>query len=845
MRQSTVETLIKGVFTQVIDAQTNPNLLPWSACGEVAAAPGLYRPLLAGLEQFTPRTLRMRQTELDAATSELEAYAALHLDEGESVPALHGRLDLMPRLIGRAEWERLERGIVQRLQAFRLFTQDLLGPQRFLQDRVLSVDAIWSDPAFRVEWLGLPLPHNGPLTLSAIDLLPTGNGNWAVCDHWFSRPIGLGAILQHRRLLTQAVPELFDTVRVASVQPFADLLSETLAGLAEATPGREAGVILLGEGNHPVMQYEDSFLARHLGLPLVQPGDLLVRDGEVFWRTVQGLKPVQVIWRRLQSGSIDPVALGTDVAAGRGVAGLLHAVRQGSVQIVNAPGAGSSESRALLRYASRLVRYYLQEDPLLETVESFNLSDPDQALQVLDDPDAWLIQPLHDRVRPLEWPEGGPHSEEVRQWIAEMGRSLVAQRRPQMPSLPCFDGRDWNARHLALRVFALWTPNGPQLLPGGLSWEPDGYKNPGRPVVKDTWVEAPPEGLFPWRDEGIDVSTPIFNALGSRPAEAMYWIGRYLERSENTARMVRTLYEIPVGERGLTANKAESPELLRLIARLVSLPADLDQEVLLSNLLIDLQSPPSVSSCLLAAQGSARGIRERLSPEFWRALTAQVAMLDRFQDRKRLTPKVAGDICSSVVAGISRVFGTARRTLVHDVSWHFFSFGALLERTITNSLLLETILLPWLDGSRADQSHDRSELVVLLRLTSSLDAYHRENRVRALPRRVSRLLWQSEVLPHAVAYGLREMFTDLEAIQRTSLHAPVLSESLRSLQAEVAALEWGRGAGQGVEEVPVPPETLQRLLGLRPQIEALHQQLEDRYFSHQAPMAAYHPRYVV
>ncbi|KAF0095292.1 MAG: hypothetical protein E1N59_787 [Puniceicoccaceae bacterium 5H] len=813
--------------------------------GELARAPDLYGPLTTGLEQYTPRSLRSRQAELDAATSELEAYAALHLDEGESTQSLHGRLDLMPRVLGRAEWERIESGLIQRLEAFRLFTQDLFGQQRFLQDRLLPIDAIWNDPAFRVEWMGLPLPGNGPFTLMALDLLPTGDGSWAVSDHWFSRPVGLGAILQHRRLLTQSVPELFDTMRVATVQPFADLLGETLAYLADDAQGREPGIVMLGESTHPAMRFEDSFLARHLGLPLVQPGDLLVRDGEVFWRTVQGLKPVQVIWRRVQGASIDPVALSTNVVPGKGVAGLLHAVRQGSVQIVNAPGAGVAESRGLLRFANQIVRYYMQQDPLMETVETFNLSDVDQALQVLDHPEQWLIQPMHDRVRPLEWPEGGPKSEAAKSWIATMGRYLVAQRRPQMPALPCFNGQEWSPRNLALRVFALWTADGVQILPGGLSWEPEGFKTPGRPAVKDTWVEAPPEGPYPWVEEGRDFNVTVLNALGSRPAESMYWMGRYLERAENTARMVRTLYEIPAAERGIANSKTDAPQLLRLIAQLVHLPLEQEQELLLGKLLVEGNAPQSVCSCLQSAQQSARGIRERLSPEFWKALNSQVVNLERWGDRQRLTTRAAADICSSVVAGISRVFGTARRTLVHDVSWHFFSFGALLERTITTAALLETVLLPWLQTDGDSQKRDRTELVVLLRLTSSLDAYHRENRVRALPRRVARLLWQSEVLPHAVAYGLREMMSDLEAIERTALDAPALEQSLGELRGHVSTLSWGRRAATGQDVIPIPPSTLDELLTLRQRIEALHVQLEDRYFSHQAPMAAYHPRYVV
>jgi uncharacterized circularly permuted ATP-grasp superfamily protein len=298
---------------------------------------------------------------------------------------------LLPRVIAAHEWALLERGLIQRARAFNAYIADIYGPQRILHDRGVPHEIVLSDPAFHRQLIGLPIRDNLYAPLVAVDLVRDAAGGWQVLENHFSTPFGIAYVLQSRRMLAQAFPELFATVDVAPVAPFAAQLAELLR---TRSPRPNPHAVLLCRGEDNQSYFEESFLARSLGIAMVQPGDLLVRESRVFLKTIRGLEQVDVIYRRIESSSIDPIAFGQ--SRFQGVPGLVNCVRKGTVAIVNAIGSGVADNRAILRYSDQIILYYLREKPLLKTVPTFTCRDVDQAAHVRHNLASMVLKPIHD-----------------------------------------------------------------------------------------------------------------------------------------------------------------------------------------------------------------------------------------------------------------------------------------------------------------------------------------------------------------------------------------------------------------------------------------------------------------
>ncbi len=444
------------------------------------------------------------------------------------------RCDPLPLVLPAAEFAALEAGITQRARLLEAVLGDLYGPQSLLAEGAVPPEMVFANPAFlRACRREGAAPVQPMLHLYAVDLLRGLDGAWRVLADRTTAPAGPGLARENRRMLARVMPEAFRGAQVRSMRPFFDVWQDALQRLAPPERGDPA-VALLTRGTHHPRWFEDMLLSRELSCALVESGDLTVRGGVLHLKTLQGLQRVDVLLSRVEGASLDP--LESAEAGTLGVPGLLDAARHGQVRILNAPGAGLAEAPALAAFLEALAPKLLGEKLLLRSVETLWLGDPAARARIAQEK-GWVVRGATDGAAPT------PVSLDA--WQARPA-AHAATRLPVASVVPCVVGEGLEPRPLMLRMFAVFDGAAWRVMPGGLARIGEaasiGGALPTQGVSKDVWVLA---------EEGDDIIGPSAmqlpplpirrqpGALPSRVADNLFWLGRYTERLERAARLVR------------------------------------------------------------------------------------------------------------------------------------------------------------------------------------------------------------------------------------------------------------------------------------------------------------------
>ncbi len=363
-------------------------------------------------------------------------------------------IDFLPRLLDAADWDLVERGLRQRLEALNRFLADVYGPGRILADGVVPVDLVRGCPQYRVEMQGVPVPHGVHVALCGTDIVRTNEG-FVVLEDNLRVPSGVSYMLANRRALKTSLRNLFRRHRVRGIEHYGRLLRETLAELAP--PGAaDPCIVLLTPGVYNSAFYEHMFLAQEMGVELVQGSDLLVHNGFVYMRTTAGLRQVDVIYRRIDDDFIDPLAFRADSQLG--TPGLFYAYRLGNVTIANAPGTGVADDKSVYAYVPEIIRYYLGEEPLLANVETHLCREPEGLEYTLDNLETLVVKMVGESggygmlVGPHASPaERAAYAEEVRKDPA----NFISQPVLDLSVSPCLTAEGAGPRHVDLRPFVL------------------------------------------------------------------------------------------------------------------------------------------------------------------------------------------------------------------------------------------------------------------------------------------------------------------------------------------------------------------------------------------------------
>jgi uncharacterized circularly permuted ATP-grasp superfamily protein len=377
--------------------------------------------------------------------------------------------DLLPRVVTAAEWEHIEKGLTQRITALNLFLHDIYNEGRILAEGFVPREIVYSCQHFRRQMRGLQVPRNVYVAVAGTDLLRIKGGEFVVLEDNLRVPSGVSYMLTNRRIMKRTFPQLFSAYGVRPIEHYTQALLGTLRSLApEGRP--EPSIVLLTPGVYNSAYFEHTYLARQMGIELVEGRDLVTHDNIVYMRTTAGLKRVDVIYRRVDDDFIDPLSFRADSILG--VAGLFNAYRAGNVTLANAFGTGVADDKALYAYMPQIIKYYLGEAPILNNVETYLMTDPVQKRYVLDNIDKLVVKAVGE--------SGGygmligPHSskaqqEEFKRHIEANPRNYIAQPTLDFSRAPCLqeDG-SIQPRHVDLRPYILFGDK-VTIVPGGLT----------------------------------------------------------------------------------------------------------------------------------------------------------------------------------------------------------------------------------------------------------------------------------------------------------------------------------------------------------------------------------------
>jgi uncharacterized circularly permuted ATP-grasp superfamily protein len=376
--------------------------------------------------------------------------------------------DLLPRIITSAEWETIERGLTQRITALNLFLKDLYHDEHILNDGIIPRDLIYSCRHFRREMMSVRVPRDIYTTIVGTDLIRNQDGNFVVLEDNLRVPSGVSYMLANRQVMKNVFPRLFSRHNVRSIDHYGQVLLSALRALAP--PHRhDPTIVLITPGVYNSAYFEHTFLARQMGIELVEGRDLLVYNNIVYMRTTAGLRRVDVIYRRIDDDFIDPLAFRADSILG--VAGLMNAYRAGNVAIGNALGTGVADDKAVYAYVPAMIRYYLQEEPVLQNVETYLLDNPSERRYVLDNLEKLVVKAVGESggYGMLIGPRStAQEREEFRRRIEAQPRNYIAQPTLLLSRSPCFTEGRVDARHVDLRPYIIYGDR-VTIVPGGLT----------------------------------------------------------------------------------------------------------------------------------------------------------------------------------------------------------------------------------------------------------------------------------------------------------------------------------------------------------------------------------------
>lgn len=744
------------------------------------------------------------------------------------------RLDLIPFLLPEDEWRFIEAGIIQRAELLELLVSDLYGPQRLLHEGRVPPELLFANPAFLRAMAGSVLRGNSFLHLIAVDLARSPDGQWWVLADRTQAPSGAGYALENRTIVADILPDLFESSNAHRLGNFFQAQREALASLAGRDQPR---VVLLTPGPLNETYFEHSYLARYLGFTLVEGADLTVRDRCVYLKTVEGLRQVDVILRRVDDSFCDPLELRGDSYLG--VSGLVEAVVAGNVRVANALGSGLIETAAIMPFLPGLSRHLLGESLRLPSVATWWCGQ-DYALNwVLDHLEGVVVKPAFPS-RPMEPVFGAQLAVAEKQKFTEKLRSrpyeYVAQEEIALSRTPVWDSGRLLSRSMVLRTYVLNTGSGWMAMPGGLVR----VAGSDGPVVsmqqgghsKDAWVlsDGPVNAVsvLPARNRPILLRRGSAD-LPSRVADNLFWLGRYAERAENITRLIRTSLR-----RVRHSHGAELKSLFRLHSCFDSRhsklpkkerPTAIDLEAELISLMGDAERPDSLPSTLDEVLRVGTRVRDRLSADMMR-------LLGQLVDSAKVEDYMLFAEYSAVLGGtlelLSAFSGMERENITRGPGWLFISLGRRLERAIYLTRQLRELSESFADTDWALWEY-------LLEVADSSMTYRSRYYTTLQPVAVFDVLMSDGTNPRSLEFQLSHLADLYGKLPR---HKP---DDLRSIQTAVRLLRrfdlhvihsrqpGGRPAQYNSKERPRLKRSLRALERFLP---SWSNNLANTYFSH-------------
>ena len=744
-------------------------------------------------------------------------------------------LDMMPLLIPSDDWRKIEAGLIQRSRLFNLILADIYGPQRLLLDGHLPPALVHANPNFLRPCRGLPIPGQVYLHLHAADLARSADGQWWVISDRTQAPSGAGYALENRIVLSRTFPEEFRKCQTQRLASFFAMQRDTLRGLA-ARNCDNPSVVLLTPGPYNETYFEHDFLARYLGFTLVEGGDLTVRDRKVFLKTLEGLRPIDVILRRVDDTFCDPLELRGDSVLG--VPGLVESVRAGNVTIANALGSGLIENPAFMAFLPGLCPHLLGEELKLPSLATWWCGQDKEREYVIDHLHEMVIKPAFgSRASPPFF--GSRMSDEERKKlivaIRETPHRYVGQQQTALSTAPIWINGAPEPRPLVMRTYITAAGESFAVMPGGLTR----ISTDSSEIVvsmqqgggsKDTWVlaDGPVNMISLLSPSGHPVRSGASSAeLPSRVADNLFWLGRYTERLEGTLRLLRCMVMRLLDESGADGSP-ELTALARMLVRLDLLPSrfsgrfsakDLEQEILA--LFEKEDRPGSARQILNRVRGIVSVARDRFSSDTWSILT-KLNLDGRTRQRRKLLSDTL-NLLNVIIIDISAFSGMEMENMTRGLGWRFLEFGRRLERA--------SRIVHWFRAALCPEPAGAAVLEPLLELSDSLMTYRRRYFAGVQVSSVLELLLLDEGNPRSLAFQLMAL---REHARHFPLEADLFHENEeKRVAALLTSLRDIAPAILNPADDAAASAALDSFLGdCQSELAALGHDFTSRYFSH-------------
>jgi uncharacterized circularly permuted ATP-grasp superfamily protein/uncharacterized alpha-E superfamily protein len=757
-------------------------------------------------------------------------------------------LDPVPLILSAPEWRGLEAGLIQRSRLLNWVLRDLyLGTQRLIVDGFIPPELVYSNPGFLRTCRGLPVAGQVMLHLYGADLVRSASGQWMTFADRTQSASGTGYAHENRKVVSRVLPDEIREVSVRSLAPFFRSLRSFLETLA---PGRRENpvMVLMTPGPLNATYFEHAYLARHLGIPLVEGADLTVRDLRVCLKTLEGLQPVDVILRRVDDSFCDPLELRTESVLG--VPGLVQAARAGHVTIANALGSGLVESPAFLTSLPALCRHLLDEDLLLPSVPTWWCGEAEGLRYVTSHLDRLVVKPAFGRRRGHSWfghQLAAADKTRLLDLIASRPQDFVAQECVLPSSAPVWTPGGFERRSVLLRAYVATDGSEHAVLPGGLTRVAASVDDPmvsmqGGAGSKDTWI------LRSGEDDEEESAAAIpahastdrrLTGLPSRAADSLFWLGRYTERFEQYLRVLRCVLGQLASDTSPESSDRDN-RLGHLMAGIGFLlttdpddgPADLTGRIL--DWIYRFDGPGSIPDLMNRIRENAAAVRDRLSGDTWQILDRLVPQPEVPTTRRSIAH--AHGMMQGLILNLAAFNGLAMENMTRGPGWRFLDSGRRLERGFSMTTLMTAAA--FVSGSPTPL------LEMILDIADSGMTHRQRYFARARWPEVVEMLVRDVSNPRALAFQLFALRTHLDALQ-SEFRVGVddrWSALIEGIQGRLLSAEFAR-------EVPTREgfdvHTLIALMETCTQgLAGLSDDLTQRYFSHthpQGPLTHPHP----
>jgi uncharacterized circularly permuted ATP-grasp superfamily protein/uncharacterized alpha-E superfamily protein len=816
------------------------------AYDEMKAGDGLVRPhwrsFLEHLDQLEPRELQARWERARQLLHQNGISYDVYGDpQGMERP---WSLSPIPVLLTREAWQGLEDGLVQRARLLDAVLRDLYGPQRALIENLVPPELVFENPFFLRPCHGMAVPLDCFLPLYCADVIRLPHGEYAALEDRTQAPSGAGYALENRIVISSVLPEAFRDCNVERLALFFRTLRDTLQALSPHNRDNPR-IVLLTSGPTHGTYFEQAYLAQYLGYTLVNGGDLTVRRDRVFLKTLGGLQPVDVILRRVNDDLCDPLELRPDSQLG--VPGLVQAARSGNVAIASPLGAGLLQTPALLPYLPKLARFFLGEELRLSSLRTLWCGDPLALREALANFDDLVVKPTFAEgpVQPIFTDQlSREQRSDLAAKIRAAPRKYVVQEHARASTTPLLVNDALTPRPFAMRCFVVAGRAGYMAMPGGLSR----VAGPGSDVSsqhgtgsKDTWVlsrgSVAKFSLLPPSHRAAPLSRGGSD-LPSRATDNLYWLGRYAERAEAVARLVRALSSrlTELASEEEMERSAEFGPLLTALGAQTALmytapnlgfrkPSLGAAERELVEAVRGEDGGGTLKAAVRSALRAGRLVRDRISTDTWLVLASLGEDLrDDAPDPRSASLRGQQDVLSRVILRLAAFSGLVMDSMTRGHAWRFLDMGRRLERALTLVSLLRSTL------TRSCR-REGPLLEAVLEIADSGMTYRRRYLATLQVAPVVDLLLTDETNPRSVIYQLEAILRHIEAL-------PEPADGMRSPQELTALSVLTQLKLVDVERICMLDENSERpalealLLDLATRIPVLSESLSDRYLSH-------------